>query len=769
MKKVFYVLGLLFILGISLFWFGGRWLLSFSTARYAGEVPLTGILQPVEITFDGKGIPQIWAQNLPDLYLSLGFVHASERLFQMELIRRLAQGRLSEILGEPLLEMDRQQRKIGFQRLAERDEPALDDSTRTLLNHYCAGINAWVAQQNILPPEFILLNFKPEAWKPRDCLTIGIYQTWFAHTLMDHDRDYQNLVAKLGDLIAPHLTDRYRWSPFTVPDSFLESPFFRENFPLRMTQGSNSWVAAPQKSVSGAALHASDPHLPIQMIPAFWYLAGLHTPDGLDILGVTTPGLPFVLMGHNARIGFAFTVASVDLIDYYREPRHPADSLQVRTPTGYQPLKVVSETIVVKGRTPVTEQVYLSPNGVVVASDSASVLSLKWAGFDFNITELFRAGFALQRAENFTQFRQAVTRLGALDVNWTYSDAAGNIGYQLGAPIPRRFFTNSFLQLDGTDSLKQWQGYYPPEQAPWAFNPDQGWLASCNNQIVSEKWPIPVPGFYDPYRITRAQSFLTEEKQFSVSDFEKMQMDQKSAIALRWKDLLADGAQAGGQAELAGKIRAWDGTMAADRTEPALFTCWLEELHRALFADELDADWRLGHTVLETVLTEKIAGIIDNQHTSEKREDLVEISAAAINPALARWQNQNYGEICQLTAVHPLSQVKILDYWLNLNREPIPNGGDNGSLNANWRTWNSAVNRYETQVGPSMRFVLDWSAIDEFTIMNNLGQSGNPFSPHYADFREMWQTGARWRVPFAREKVYANRKSLLTLKPATAQ
>lgn len=767
MKKFLIIPGLFLLFVIIIFWFGGRWLLSFSTAQYSGEVVVPGLKTTVEVTFDGKGIPQIWAQNKSDLYFTLGYIHASERLFQMELVRRLASGRLAEILGQPLLEMDRRLRTIGFRRLADRDEPTLNDSTRKLLDNYCAGINTWVAEQKILPPEFVLLNFRPEVWRAIDCLTIGSYQTWFAHALMDHDQKYQHLVEQLGQSVEKYLMAPYDWSPTTMHDSSPESFGFQENFPLRMTQASNSWVVAPEKSVSGAAIHASDPHLPINMVPTFWYIAGLHVSDGLDILGVTTPGLPFVLMGHNARIGFAFTVASIDIIDYYREQRNPADSLEVLTPNGYQPMTVLEEKIHVKGRAePVVDRTYLSPKGVVVASDSASVLSLKWAGFDFNVTELFHSGLELQTAENFDQFRIAVTRLGALDVNWTYSDSDGNIGYQLGAPIPKREFKNTFMQLNGANPLHQWQGYYPLETTPYAFNPGEGWFASCNNQIVPEKWPYPLPGFYDPYRITRISEYLSAKDKFSVTDFETMQMDQKSAIALRWKDLMAKGVATGGNTALAEKIRSWDGTMNTERFEPALFTFWWNEISRALFADELKEDLVVGHALKEAVLSGRLPAIVDNQQTADRQENLIDISAVAAQRALAQVNERKYGEVCQLTAVHPLSRVKILDYWLDLNRGPFPVGGDNGSLNANWRTYNPDRDQYESIVGPSMRFVLDWADIDGFTILNSLGQSGNPFSPHYDDFVEMWRAGARWQVPFSKEKVYANRKSLLLLKPA---
>lgn len=427
-KKLKYsVIGLAVLLLLA--WFGGRWILSFSVADYSGEISLPGIKNEIEITFDAKGIPQIWAQNDQDMYFALGWLHASERLFQMELVRRLVAGELSEIFGEIAYEVDLKQRRIGFARKARQDMVNLEPETRQILQTYCNGINAWVAHKSILPPEFVILGFSPRKWQVEDCLGISVYQTWFSHELMDLDSRYNKLVEKLGDVIKPALNQQAEWSSTTVHDSYLEQIFSESYFPLNMSVASNSWAVTPEKSISGAAIHASDPHLQIYQVPGFWYVAGLHSQEGTDILGVSAPGLPSVVMGHNASIAYAFTVASIDVVDYYRELRNPEDSLQVLTATGYQNMSVIEDEIIVKDESqPRKVNLYSTSCGLVVEMDSTTVISIKWAGFDFDACGLVRSAMKLHRAVNFQQFREAVTGFGALDVNWTYSDIQGNIG-----------------------------------------------------------------------------------------------------------------------------------------------------------------------------------------------------------------------------------------------------------------------------------------------------------------------------------------------------
>jgi penicillin amidase len=749
-----------------LIWFGGRWILSFSKADYSGEISVTGIGQKTEITFDEKGIPQIWAENDHDLYFALGWLHASERLFQMEFLRMLTYGELSATFGESAYETDVFQRKLGFIRKAKKDIQTTDPQILNLLQSYCDGINSWIESKSILPPEFWVLKLEPRPWKPLDCLGIVHYQTWYAHALMDVDYQYNHLIETFGPELVNILKKHKTWSPPTVHNSFLKTLFANNRFPLLMSRASNSWVVAPTKSASGAAIHASDPHLPINMVPGFWYIAGLHATIGTSVLGITAPGLPLVMMGHNQDIAFAFTVAGVDLVDYFHEKKNPLDSMQVLTPNGFQDMTVIREEIKIKDRAePVIEEIWMTPHGVVVENHLNYVLTLRWAGFDFDIGKILESAFNLQRASDFQTFREAVTGLGALNVNWTYSDARGNIGYQLGSPIPRRKIENTFVELVAEDSLTHWQGYYELPVTPSLLNPEEGWLASCNNQIVSEKWPYEIPGIYDPYRITRASALLSEKNRYSREDFEKMQADHISGIALRWKHLLIQSAEKMNLNDIASQLKNWDGAMEKESYVAALFRFWWEHLNFALFEDDFGDDWQAGGIIKEAVISHEYQPVIDNRATVNIRENLLDVSNFALHVSLQKLGQRTYGEINQLVIRHPLSRAKILNAWLNLDRGPLSIEGDHGSLGVNQARYNREQNQFNTLAGASMRFILDWADVDGFTIHTNLGQSGNPLSEHYDDFLELWQQGGRWVVPFNKEVVFEKKNNLLTLTP----
>lgn len=717
------------VLLATLLWFGVPLWLRRSVAQYDGEVR-TQVAAPVEIAFDGRGIPQIWARTDADAYFALGWLHGSERLFQLELVRRLSRGDLSEVFGEAAYETDTFQRRIGFARRAKASR--LSPSTRALMQRYVDGINAAIEQAKLLPPEFVLLRFEPRKWTVDDCLAISNYQTWFSHQLMDQDQRYQKLIEKLG-MPAQVLTRAgHPWSPPTVP-----AP------DLSITQASNSWAIAPSRSSTGAALHAADPHLAIDQAPGLWYLAGLHSEEGLDIVGVTYAGAPFVVMGHNADIAFSFTVASVDLIDYYDDaPRGP----------------VIREEIRVKGEDqPRVLEVREGIRGVMIDDKT----SLRWAGFDFEPAAISEAALRLQKAKTFEQFREAVTRFGALDANWVYSDRHGNIGYQLGAPIPLRDY-DTYVRQKAADPNSVWRGYRALAETPHALNPQQGFLASCNNQPVGKSWPYPIPGFYDPYRIARANALLPALR--TPAEMRTLQLDLSSGLALRWKGLAADGAKAAGLEDEARMLAAWDGRMTGDSKAAALFSTWWRSLPRAIFEDELGAeDADTGRVLLEEALTTRTPAIDDRR--TPHAETLPEISARAMQKAKTLANGRTWGEVCTLRVQHPLGFLTVLDRWLGLNRGPFPGSGDHGSLNANFYSFDEKTGRFRTHLGPSMRFVLDWADVDAFTLNATLGQSGNPFSPHYDDFLPSARTGEPWNVPFAKEKVYAKKKSLLKLIP----
>lgn len=692
-------------------WFGGRAYLARSVAQYEGSVR-TGVSAPVEITFDARGVPQIWAKTDADAFFAIGWLHASERLFQMELVRRLSRGELSEVFGEIAYDSDVFQRRIGYARNAKADR--LTPEARIAMQRYVDGVNTWIGQAPVLPPEFVVLRLKPRPWSIEDCLAISYYQTWYSHELMDQDRKYQKLVEKLGMQAKALEHAGHPWSPATVPD-------------LRITTASNTWVLAPSRSSTKAALHASDPHLSVDQVPGLWYLAGIHSEEGLDLVGVTYAGGPFVVMGHNADIAFSFTVASVDVIDYFDD-----------APAG----TIAREEIRVKGEDkPRVLEVKRGARGVMI-DDKTSLL---WAGMHFDPAEIADAGLRLQKARNFADFRSSVTRFGALDANWMYSDRLGNIGYQLGAPIPIREF-DSYMRQSARNPKTVWRGYRELHETPHALNPPQGYLASSNNQVVPKEWPYAIPGFYDPYRITRATEMLKTRR--TPPDMHVMQLDLVSGLALRWKSVAG--------------LDSWNGSMSADSKEALLFAAWWRRMAKAVFEDELGSEWDTGRVVLDEALTTGIA--IDDVRTPRK-ETVQDISAQAMKEAREIAGNRTWGQACTLLVRHPLSSVRLFRVF---NRGPFPAPGDPGTLNANFFSYHEESKSFRSHVGPSMRFVLDWSNIDAFTLTGALGQSGNPFSPHYDDFLPMMQRGEAWVVPFSRKKVFEEKASLLTLTPGSS-
>jgi penicillin amidase len=708
----------------ALLWFGLPLYLRRSVAPYEGTRDVN-VSAPVEITFDAKGIPQIWAKTDADAYYALGFLHGSERLFQMELVRRLARGELSEVFGEAAYETDVFQRKIGFARRA--DASKLSASARAVMQRYVDGVNGAIEHARMLPPELVILRLTPRAWTIEDCLAISNYQTWFSHELMDQDKRYQKVIEKLG-LPGQALTRAgHPWSPPTVPD-------------LRITTASNSWVIAPSRSASKAALHAADPHLSIDQVPGLWYVAGVHSEEGLNIIGVTFGGAPFVVMGHNDDIAFSFTVASVDLIDYYDDaPRGTA----------------IREEIRVKGEErPRLLEVRNGARGVMIDAKT----SLRWAGFDFSPAELSDAALRLQKARNFDEFRGAITRFGALDANWIYSDRAGNIGYQLGAPVPVRGY-DTYVRQNANDPNTVWRGYRAIDETPHALNPAQGFLASANNQPTAPGSPQSIPGFYDPYRITRANALLPHRR--TPAEMHATQLDLVSGIAVRWKALAERGARAAGLSGEAQLLARWDGRMSSDSEAALLFAAWWRRLARPIFEDELGADWDHGRALLDEALTTRTA--LDDRRTP-RVENEVDMAARAMQEAKSIANGRTWGDACTLLVRHPLSRVKLLEVWLNLDRGPFAWRGDPGTLDANFFSYHEKSKSFRTHVGPSMRFVLDWADVDAFSIYGALGQSGNPLSPHYDDFLQLARNGGEWNVPFTKERVYAKKASLLTLQ-----
>ena len=726
-------------------WFGGRMVLERSLMPTEGRVELPVLSGDVEISFDARGIPRIRATSDRDALAALGWLHAGERLFQMELLRAVARGELAEIVGAAGLESDRLHRNYGFARRIEQEPPDLSGEVRGLLQAYVDGINARIGTgEQPLPPSFVLLGRTPRPWTVDDVLMLAYYQTWYPTTLVQRLAEAWREAARAhGGKASDWLEKLPAWGVPSVPAQ-------------RITDASNTWVVSPSQSASGAALHASDPHLDYTMAPGLWYAAGIHSDETLNVVGVTAPGLPFVGMGHNGRIAFAFTVAPVDLYEVYRFERVPGDDGLLIGPEGRFPIIERTELIRVRDREqPIEHTVSTTRYGLVTETDAAKVEVLRWAGFELPIARLIESGLAINRAEDFAGFRTAASDMGALSVNWSYSDAEGNIGYVQSTPIPLRRHEVFYATIDGSDPLNHWAGFVPPEERPYAFNPEQGWIANANNHAAIDA-PYPMPGFYKHLRMRRAVDWLSDDRDFTPTDMRAMQLDRTSERAVAFKNRLAEIAEKTGRTPLAAQLRAWDGVMRADSEMAGVFALWWQFLPRHLFENSELADWRFGRTLLDDWMMQPPAAF------ELSAIDLDEAAGRALDDVL-RLGIPPLGAVQTLTIAHPLAQAGLLDRWLNLTRGPLPIGGGPGSLNVTYHAFDDQRARLTARAGASMRFVLDWADPDAFTLNLTLGQSGHPLSPHFDDQLGDFLTGTPWTVPFSQSAVDAQAVSTLRL------
>jgi penicillin G amidase len=754
------LLALLLLLTVA--WFGGRAYLARSVADYSGEKRVPGLAHTVEITFDEKGIPQIWAQTDEDAYFALGWLHASERLFQMELLRGISSGTLSELFGERAFRTDVRQRTIGFHTLGERVLAGADARSLAVFDAYTRGVNAWIEQARVLPPEFIILRTRPRPWTPQDVATAFVYQSWYPTELADRRVANRLLLERLGEDVLDLLSVPRPWVLPSVPEGTLASFLDPGHFPLRMMVATNNWALAAERSATGHVLHAADPHLAINSVPGLWYLVGMHSEEGLGVLGVTVPGIPLVAMGHNGHAAWSFSVAPLILKDYYTETFHPRDSLQVRTPAGYAPLDVRYEEIRVRGedesrRVPV----YHTPRGVLMDRHGTVGTSMRWSGHDLMDASAVTAALDFPHIEDFESFSAVVGGLPTFSANWIYTHREGTIAYLLGPAIPQRAY-NPVAPLDAADEDVRWDGYHPPEMRPSVRNPERGWVATTNNPPAAPDWPVEIYGNFNLLRIQRVTAWMDAAPHHDRAAMERMQLDYVSGRAAQMRDLAAAGAEAIGEEELARRFRMWGGSLAPDDALATVYAFWTQQMTRHLFEDELGDQWQAAGALRDIVLLENRTRFIDDRRTPEV-ETAADISARAMRDAVAMAAGRPFGEVQTLTITHPLAQAPLVARWLNLNRGPFPRGGDSESLNLTGAAYLPDARAFAAQVAPSMRFVMDWADPDAFTIALPMGQSGNPFSPHYDDFLPLFEGNLPWVVPFSRQAVEARAVNRLRL------
>ncbi len=797
-----------------------------------GVLHLPGLRDRVVVYRDEYGVPHIFARNVHDLFYAQGFVHAQDRFWQMEFWRRIGRGRLSEVFGEATLKQDVFIRTLGWHRAAARDWHFLDEHTRRVLEAYAEGVNAYLeTRRGPLALEFTILGLQgevpePEPWTPLDTLVWAKVMAWDLGGNRKDELLRAALLLRVGrarvqDLYPPYPEEH----PVVLPPSALGERGGDGAFPRLAVPplspaslaavpwdvmafletvlgpagwiGSNNWVLAPERTTTGRPILANDPHLAIQM-PAIWYTVGLHCqPLGpecpYEVAGVSFPGSPGVVVGHNAYIAWGVTNAPVDVQDFYILQTNPENPDQYLLDGEWVDMEVRWEEVQVRGREePLMVRVRLTRWGPIfndVAGGTENEPMPGWQPLAFRWTALepartVQAILELDRARNWDDFLAALEKWDVPSQNVVYADVEGNIGYKVPGKIPIRHPEHTGLvPVPGWESTYDWQGYIPYEALPAAFNPPEGFIATANQAIVrAEDYPYFLSADWDRgYRARRIHDLLTQKPRFSPEDVRAIQRDDylipADVILPHLENLHPQDVRL---QQALGILQNWDRRASVDSVGATLFETFRMYLLREIFADELGPHLAerylngrsLPMLALARVLEDAHSPWYDNVYTPDRVETKEEVLLRALEKAvdhltqaLGKDMDQwRWGRVHTATFVHQTlgkSGVVLLEKVFNRGPVPVP-----GSC----MTVNNMCFGYEdpfaVRVIPSYRQVFDVGNWDRGSwVVHSTGQVGHPYHPHYDDQIPLWQQGEYmplyWDLPTIQDAA----REVLTLEP----
>jgi penicillin amidase len=779
---------------------GGYLFLLQSLPKVDGEARLPGLQAPAEILRDRYGIPHIFAASLEDASFALGYAHAQDRLWQLEMNRRIAAGRLSEIFGPGELETDRFLRTLGMRRAAEANLRAFDAETRNLLEAYAAGINAFLASNPVLPLEFWVLGVRPEPWTPADSVA------WMKMMAWDLGGNWRNEVlrmrlaktlplARIQEFVAPYPGE----TPPEITDlKTLYGALEREGVQLaedavRLAEiapgvqpeglGSNNWVVSGARSASGKPLLANDPHLGLTA-PPVWYFAHLSV-GGVNLIGATLPGVPAIVLGRSDRFAWGFTNTGPDVQDLYIEKLDNAGNYQ--TPDGPRAFELIDEVIRVKGAEPERLRVRVSRHGPVIsdvlrpAQDLAPrghVLAFAWTALRADDLTA-QSALKVARARDWEGFLAAVRDFHTPQQNMVYADVDGNIGFVAAGRVPVRKPDNDLKGLapaPGWLAKYDWDGFLPFEALPRSYNPPDGALYSANHKITPPGYAHFISAEWQPpYRAERIRELLEATPKHSISSFARMQADVVS-LALReaLPRLLATRPRSEEARRALAQLAKWDGEMAPGRSEPLVAWAWWRELTRALYADELGDAFRSNWLARANFVARAIsAGHDEARWCDDVRtaaaETCEELLALSLESALAdlrrrygedpgRWR---WGPAHFARHEHrPFGRQPLLAHAFDIR---VPTPGDVYTVNVGRNNFNDEAQPYANRHAASLRAIYDLSDLEKSLYIHSGGQSGNRLSPHYEAFTEAWAKGEYIQMVTARAALEAQPHKLLRL------
>ncbi len=770
-----------------------------SLPQMDGSIVLAGLNKPVEIIRDSNAVPHIFAETAEDAYFALGFVHAQDRLWQMEFTRRLGAGRLAEVLGEPALKTDRYLRTLGIYRLAKSNYDRLSPKVRDAYDAYAAGVNAWLhGQSGALPPEFLLLGIEPEPWQPADSLVWGrlmalrLGRNWRSEALR------AGILGALAEKGLP--SDRLDWlwpgtpgsNPSTIENvhrAARQSQSLLASIPTDevFDGASNAWALHGTRTSSGKPLLANDPHLAFGA-PVLWYLVRIETP-GLSITGVTFPGAPLTVLGHNDQIAWAFTNGYGDNEDLFIETISPGDPDAYLTHDGPRKFTVREEVIKVKNADPVRLRVRETYHGPVISDVSEDAVNMTDEGTVTALASpMFRkddgtveALYAINRAKDWTGFLAAAAQFHTPQTNIMFASTNGDIGFIAAGRLPLRISGDGRFPVPGKDGTHDWLGFIPSHALPQALNPPSGHFVNANNRSVPMGYPYLVTKDWPPpHRANRILELLDAMNAPGVDDMQAVQDDVQSPVAQRWLPLMLRIEPRGESARQAVDMLAnWDYFMRRERAEPLIYTAWLRQFIVALVDDELgpklvDGYLKLseypGLGLVEAALTNDSQWCDDIASTElETCEDILEMAlqraldeiAGQLGSDISKW---HWGDLHRATFTHRiLTNVPIVRWFADLSIES--DGGDH-TINRGTTPRARPGNSFKHMDGSGYRAVYDLANLDNSTFMIATGQSGNVMSPHYDDLLRRWRDGQYIRITKNHDDVQKSAIGTLLLVPA---
>ncbi len=762
-----------------------------------GLIRIRGLGAPAEVIRDRWGVPHIYAQSAQDAVFAQGFVHAQDRLFQMDFTRRIVFGRLSEIVGEAGFPMDRAMRTVGLYKTAEAEVGLISGVYRDLISAYCAGINAWLEvaiERRKLPVEFMLLRYAPEPWQIKDTLAWGKLMAWTLAANWQTELYRRLLVEKIGlEKVAElEIASDQAWA--VVLDLGLEmggAKFTDATHPYAGPNvgegvGSNNWVLHGRRTLTGKPLLANDMHLELTT-PAIWYEN--HIIGGeLDVTGVSLPGVPLVISGHNRQLAWGFTDSCADVQDLYEEHlrRSCMGGWEFEFQGGWFQAAVRKEVYRIKGRKTIEDDVVTTRHGPVINNLFSETfpgmppMALHWTALEPDNS--FQAIVKMNYARDCREFHEALRYFDNPSQNVVYADIDGNIGYTLNGRIPIRAKGDGTVPAPGWTGEYEWQGYIPFEELPHLSNPPRGYVATANNQIQRPDFPHFLGKDYVvSERAGRIIELIEAKETLDIPYFQTMQSDRLAISArLMARALGSLQVQDPVLQEIVNSMSTWEGRLEKDDPLATIFEATIREIgglmvdhHMGEIGRRIRGDGPFsGHWPdhlwewFVRLLDEPKSAWFDLGH-GEERDDILRLGLQqAVNFLRKRlgpdWHKWEWGRLHQVTFTHRLGMQSPWDRVFGIG--PFPIGGDGNTICAASSSFCNL--EYCPVVGPPYRFIADLNDLDHCLGILVPGQSGHLASSHYSDGVEAWLEGKYHPVLYRREDVEQNMEASLELRPA---